>query len=312
MIQKLIIHPSSACTKDCPFCYLPSADGPVREPSFFQSLLEHAQAVPEWLISVGSLPPLPLQASLRVFSLAWRLGHPYAVATHFENLLQLDPQIFSRARRVILGVDDYKVGTRDWLMLSQTLAWSRRQAWNLEIEISLTPGMLEQLLRGMMLEKFLESATKVRFVVPKSEAYPFLHQDRFGDFLDFAVEKIRRNWISSRQLEVENCLMPMLGPAGAADPACPREKSLTVLPDGSLRICPFGRRIGLLEEPESIAGYLARGLSAQEQSDLRDCRWRGAWRAREDPGLYSWMEQNDQSAGRTQAFCGLGPKIPGV
>jgi hypothetical protein len=283
MWNKLIIHPSRGCLKDCPFCYLRGKDSGDDQPiEFFQDILKQARDFPEWVFSVDLLPPGLAQDIPKLIHEAWKLDHPYAIATNYENLMALDPTLFEKSRKVCISLDEFKLVENDYPIFYQTLTWALRRKIPVEVEVALTPIMIEKLLSRLILDRLVDLVKKVRFYVPKSHAFTYLTREEFGEFLDYICQKL----LSSRyaeKVEIDECLLPVMTPwRPLVNPDCPNQSTLVVMPDGGLRLCPFGRDLTILQDPLHFLGFIRRDWTADDFEEFRYCHWRECMKTQEE------------------------------
>lgn len=286
MWTTLALQHTYQCHKTCPFCYLrqePGSDLPV---DFFSRLLCLAAGVKLWYFSWNYCSAEKIKDGIQLVHLAWKLNHPYALTTNYENVFRTDPDIFRKSRLVAFSLDEYKVTPKDWPFFFQTLAWCRKMDLPTAISITLTPFMLRQLLTSDLLEKVLNLTGKVYLLVPKSPDYPYLQRAEFDPLLNKIFGRIVRADVFAK-IELDHCLLPTLPPwQSLIAPECAYEKVLSIMPDGSLKICPYGKPIGYLQSPQDIEHWLNLAVSPYMQSSLMHCCWREDWQVHEEVSAY--------------------------
>lgn len=283
----LTIHHTSQCMKHCPFCYLNPAPGNDRPIEFFESILYQAGSIKEWIFSFNLLPPEKQDDLLKLVNVAWRSEHAYSITTNYENLYLIDPAVFQKSRSITLSLDEFKVPEEDLPEFYRALSWAKEKGMSTMVSMTLTEVMLTRLLHSYIFEKLLGLTDKLYFLVPKSGRYPFLHRDRFGDFLDFICKKIK-NFHIYPKVEIDHCLLTILTPwKPLVNPECAYQKVLSLMPDGSLRICPYGAAFAILNQARDFERFIQREIDPYQLNELRYCQWRETWKVQEEAVSYA-------------------------
>jgi MoaA/NifB/PqqE/SkfB family radical SAM enzyme len=278
MWNSLTIYPTSSCLRSCPFCFLKKISAEDKPISFFEDILKQSRGIREWFFSIDMLAPAKFNEVLRLLETSRKLHHPYSILTNYENLSQIPRDLLREARVLHVGLDDYKTGKEELAGIFRTLAQAYIDNLHVEVQITVTPYMLKKMQESITLERLLEMSRYLRLAVPKSPDYPFLTKDDYGELLNFLVMRMRFNLKVLSQVEIESCLLPILNPKNrnrASD--CPRLESLSLMPDGTIRICPYGRTWARLDDSEQFRAILERHLSEEEQEEFNHCCWRQAW-----------------------------------
>jgi len=242
--------------------------------------MDQTRDIQEWIISVDVLPPAKLFELRRLIQHAWRYNHSYCLITNYDRLHSLDLEMLKRAHLISVSLDEYKVSDQEWPTFMQTLTWSYIEKIPLEVNIALTPHMLHKLQDCTLFDRLLDFSGFINLYLPKDPRYPFLPREKFDEFLDFLVMQMRLNVKYLSKVSVEGCLMPLLNPRNRNSNAnCPRLESLSLLPDGSLRVCPFGRTLGTIHNPVEIRAFLEKDLADEDKKEFNHCSWRQTWEA---------------------------------
>jgi hypothetical protein len=284
--EELLIVPTATCSRSCPDCAWQAETAP-RSPDFFRSLLEAARSIPRWSFAFGSLPPAQEPEWLSLLDYAWFMQGGYALHTVADNLNRLPLTVWRRSRRIVFGLDEYKVPESDWEGLIRLLGKARREHLPVEVEINLTDQMLDRLLNGLLFERLLSYVHKIHFCVPKHPRLPLLHRDAYAELLEYLIRRMRTELTSSK-VEFDPCLFNILSlKPDAPNPPRAWQRRLILLPDGSLKQCPHRPSLIHIQDPRTFSVLLGSGLPGELFPSDTPCAWRDAWKAQETPALYS-------------------------
>jgi len=286
MWKRLAVYPSSKCLRQCPFCYLKEIRSPDLPLAFFEEVLEHSGKIGEWIFSVDALTPMRSYESRLLVNTALRFDHPYSIMINHEKVTSVDLEMLRRARQITVGWDEYKAPGREEAEFWQTLNWCMMRDVKVRVEIALSDAMIEKMKDTILMGRLLDQADRVRVTLPKTTPdFPPLSREKFDEFLEYNIMRMRLDLRYIAKLEFDPCLYPELNrdnPKTNGD--CPHLQTLHVMPDGSIRLCPFGRNLGMLEEPAQIEDFIKRELTEKEKDEFNHCYWREAW-ADEDPDI---------------------------
>jgi len=276
--KKIILYPTSACLKNCPICPVAKGQPEDKNPEFFKLILHYAYSIPDWCFVLG-LPGSVCRPGIEdLIRYASESNHTYSVVIPCETLSRLELALFQRSRRVIVCLDEYKLPDSEFFLFYRALEWAYYKRIPLEVMISLTERMIEKIIAGLMVDRLLNICRKIHFIVPKTVSNSFLTRDRFNDLLDYLIPQMQRPMVLSK-FELDPCLMPILAPQPIEIfPTCAYLDTLTVFPDGSVKICPHGSIIGRIKEIKDFADFLDMSIDPQP---LNACRWRQSWNVQE-------------------------------
>lgn len=284
--QELLVMPTAACTRSCPDCPWQCESEP-KPPDFFRRLLEASRTIPHWSFAFGALAPAATPEWLVLLDYAWFAQGGYALHTVADNLDRLPLAAWRRSRRIVFGLDEYKVPEPQWEAFFRLLGRARREQLPVEVEIQLTPRMLDRLLNGLLFERLLSYARKIHFCVPKHPRVPLLHRDAYGELLEYLCRRMRTE-LTTGKVEFDPCLFPILSlQPQTPNPPCAWRRRLMVLADGSLKQCPHGPALVQLQDPKTFSVFLGSGLPVELFPDENPCAWRDAWKIQETPAVYS-------------------------
>lgn len=283
--QELLVVPTASCSRSCPDCPW-QAGIATRNADFFRGMLEASRAIPHWSFAFGALPPGCEPEWISLLDYAWFMQGGYALHTVADNLDRLPLNAWRRSRRVVFGLDEYKVSDGDWERLIRLLGKARRERLPVEVELNLTERMVDKVLNGLLFERLLSYVHKIHFCVPKHPRVPLLHRDVYSEVLDYLIRRMRTELTTSK-IDFDPCLFKILGlKPQAPNPPCAWQHRLILLPDGSLKQCPHLPSLIHIQDPRTFSVLLGSGLPAELFPADTACAWRDAWRAQETPAVY--------------------------
>ncbi len=233
--QGLALHPFGGCAKHCPYCYVATAGHEEQPLDFFSHWLEVGQAIPQWYFSLDDLPDLKLEAGMSLIRQAWAMRHSYRITSNYENVFRLDPAVFQRSDQISLSLDDYKVKDMGCFFkaLSQLQDWQVRTA----VMVTMTMPMIQKLQSTDWLHRLLATAHKVCLIWPK--VLPVTSLPGLQEMVAWIAARMLKFGIYEK-LVMDPCLAAQLPLwRQIAGPQCPYQRVLSIMPDGSARICPY-------------------------------------------------------------------------
>ncbi|MCK5242137.1 hypothetical protein KAR34_06785 [bacterium] len=284
--KTMILYPTSDCLKKCPVCPLDTAAGHDKPIHFFKSILEQAQSIPEWRFVLNLNRATKITEFENLIKWAWKTEHEYSLVLPYEHLYSMDYLIFKKSQSVMLCLDEHKIPDAEMYLFFRALEWARLKNIHIEVVVSLTEQMIDKITEGLLLNRLLNFSQKVHFVVPKHMLDEFLTRARFNDLLNFLVYKMQRLSIS-KKIILDPCLMPILMPKPLTDfPECAYHDTFHVLPDGGIKICPYGPILWVVDNQNEFEDFLNQHIDPGMLKPLQACVWRQSWNLQETSATY--------------------------
>jgi hypothetical protein len=283
--KTMIVYPTSDCLKKCPVCPLDKEEHNDKPINFFQSILEQAQNVPEWRFVLNLNRAAKVTELESLIKQAWKDEHDYSLVLPYEHLYSMDSLIFQKSRKVLLCLDEHKIPESEMDLFFRALKWAQLKKIRIEVVVLLTEQMLGKIIGGLLLDRLLNAVQKVHFMVPKHMIAEFLTRARFNELLDYLVCKMQRPRISEK-IELDPCMMPILMPNPLRDfPECAYHNTFHVLPDGGIKICPYGPILWKVDNQHDFIDFLKR-IDPRMLKPLQACVWRQSWNLQEERAVY--------------------------
>ncbi len=286
MWDTLAIHHTSECQRRCPFCYLKHTQGEDKSFRYFETILKAARDVPHWIFSCNRTDPEKFRELNSLVQVALKYKHSYSITTNYENLSYTESPIFDLAQSITVSLDEFKVYAHELPAFIESLAQAKKRGLKINIAVTLTEHMIYKTIYGSMLHILLTLAEKVYFIYPKILEKELIPKSLFQVFVREVGEKIKKKGMFSK-IRIDNCLLPIISPfKSMVNNDCAYAKTLTLLPDGSVKMCPYDREsiaIKNLSEFKDIVSNKTTAFSL----NMDICPWREKLTRREGAACYA-------------------------
>lgn len=286
MWETLAIHPTSKCQRKCPVCYLKHTQGEDKSFGYFETVLKAARDIPHWIFSGNRTNPEKFREFDKLVQVAWKYKHPYSITTNYENLSYTESPIFDLAQSITVSLDEYKVYEHELPAFIASLAQAKKKGLKINIAVTLTERMIYKTMCGSLLDLVLTLAEKVYFIYPKTLEKELIPKSLFQVFVRQIGEKIKKKGMFSK-IRIDNCLLPIITPFNTVvNNDCAYAKTLTLLPDGSVKMCPYDREsipIKNLSEFKDIVSNKTEVFSL----NMDICPWREKLTQREGAAAHA-------------------------